>query len=195
MLGGSRGLNRLGSRLWGQLNRQQRASSSLLVGGGRDCHQSVSLSCRTPSSLSSFTYSPVFGVKTPWSCIRFCGNQVDPQLGNQVKWEETGVYSTPAMVQYSEIKVWILIEKIYCDIFSLLLPFPLSFSSQFLFQAKYPEHLVLFQMGEFYEMFGEDAEWSRRTLGLAASTRKSTGILMTGVPIHLLGMVLNKSGN
>lgn len=48
-------------------------------------------------------------------------------------------------------------------------------------------HVVLFQMGEFYEMFFEDAEIASRTLGLTLTRRgrySGKPIPMAGIPLH-----------
>jgi DNA mismatch repair protein MutS len=64
-------------------------------------------------------------------------------------------------------------------------------------QAKrdYPEVLLLFRMGDFYEMFGEDAEVGSRVLGLTLTARKYAGdkkIPMCGVPYHALDRYLRQ---
>lgn len=38
-------------------------------------------------------------------------------------------------------------------------------------KARYPDVLVLFQVGDFYEAFGEDAEYIARTLGVVLTSR------------------------
>ncbi len=55
--------------------------------------------------------------------------------------------------------------------------------------------LVLFRMGDFYELFYEDAITASRTLGIALTKRGKTGeneIAMCGVPHHALFNYLNK---
>ena len=64
-------------------------------------------------------------------------------------------------------------------------------------QAKrdYPDVLLLFRMGDFYEMFGEDAETGARVLGLTLTARKYAGdkkIPMCGVPYHALDRYLRQ---
>lgn len=64
-------------------------------------------------------------------------------------------------------------------------------------QAKrdYPDVLLLFRMGDFYEMFGEDAETGARVLGLTLTARKYAGdkkIPMCGVPHHALDRYLRQ---
>ena len=57
------------------------------------------------------------------------------------------------------------------------------------------ECLVLFRMGDFYELFYEDAITASRTLGIALTKRGKTGeseIAMCGVPHHALFNYLNK---
>jgi len=62
-------------------------------------------------------------------------------------------------------------------------------------QAKrdYPDVLILFRMGDFYEMFGEDAEIGARLLELTLTSRgigNSGRIPMCGVPHHAIGRYL-----
>jgi len=55
--------------------------------------------------------------------------------------------------------------------------------------------LLLFRMGDFYELFYEDAITAARTLGIALTKRGKTGgdeIMMCGVPHHALENYLNK---
>ncbi len=57
------------------------------------------------------------------------------------------------------------------------------------------ECLLLFRMGDFYELFYEDATVAARLLGLALTKRGKTGedeIPMCGVPFHALENYLNK---
>jgi len=39
------------------------------------------------------------------------------------------------------------------------------------FKEQYPEYVLLFRMGDFYEMFYEDAKLASRELGLALTAR------------------------
>jgi DNA mismatch repair protein MutS len=52
----------------------------------------------------------------------------------------------------------------------------------------YPEHIVLFQMGDFYEMFGKDAERASSLLDIALTQKVAGGYgkktAMAGIPIH-----------
>jgi DNA mismatch repair protein MutS len=57
-------------------------------------------------------------------------------------------------------------------------------------KARDPEALLLFRMGDFYEMFGEDAERVKALLGLNTSTR--AGSLMAGFPHQELERYLKK---
>ena len=62
-------------------------------------------------------------------------------------------------------------------------------------QAKrdFPDVLLLFRMGDFYEMFGEDAEVGAREMGLTLTSRKYAGdkrMPMCGVPYHALDRYL-----
>jgi DNA mismatch repair protein MutS len=51
-------------------------------------------------------------------------------------------------------------------------------------KARDPDALLLFRMGDFYEMFGEDAERASRLLGLALTTRDKgpNAVPMAGFP-------------
>ena len=64
---------------------------------------------------------------------------------------------TPAMAQYLEIK------------------------------NEYPEYLLFYRMGDFYELFFEDAVTASNALGLVLTSRSKTeekNIPMCGVPFH-----------
>jgi len=59
----------------------------------------------------------------------------------------------------------------------------------------YPDTLVLFQVGDFYELFFEDAKQAASFLGIALTARgKNQGepIPLCGVPVHALDHYLNK---
>ena len=51
------------------------------------------------------------------------------------------------------------------------------------FKQEHPGCVLFFRMGDFYEMFFEDAELAHRVLGIAISER-TAGIPMSGVPHH-----------
>ena len=54
-------------------------------------------------------------------------------------------------------------------------------------KAQYPELLLFYRMGDFYELFYEDAEKAARLLDITLTTRgQSAGrpIRMAGVPHH-----------
>jgi DNA mismatch repair protein MutS len=57
----------------------------------------------------------------------------------------------------------------------------------FKIKNQYPEEIVFFRMGDFYEMFGDDAEIASRILGIALTSRgqiKGKKIPLAGVPYH-----------
>lgn len=58
----------------------------------------------------------------------------------------------------------------------------------------YPDTLLLFRMGDFYELFHEDAKIAARTLGLALTSRDKgeNGVPMAGFPHHQLEGYLGK---
>jgi len=56
-------------------------------------------------------------------------------------------------------------------------------------KAQYPETLLFYRMGDFYEMFYGDAEKAARLLDITLTTRgQSAGqpIAMAGVPFHAM---------
>jgi DNA mismatch repair protein MutS len=62
-------------------------------------------------------------------------------------------------------------------------------------KAEYPTMLVFYRMGDFYELFFEDAEKASRILGITLTARGSSGgnpIKMAGVPFHSLDPYLAK---
>src|SRR5271168_1882412 len=58
------------------------------------------------------------------------------------------------------------------------------------FKAQYPGYVLFFRMGDFYEMFWEDAQLAAKTLGVTLTSRSRGGlgaedaIPMAGVPFH-----------
>ena len=73
--------------------------------------------------------------------------------------------STPMMAQYLELK------------------------------AAYPGYLLFYRMGDFYELFFDDAEIASRALGIALTKRgkhQGNDIPMCGVPIHAASQYLQK---
>ena len=62
-------------------------------------------------------------------------------------------------------------------------------------KAEYPDMLVFYRMGDFYELFHTDAEKASRVLGITLTARGSSGgqpIKMCGVPFHSLEGYLAK---
>ena len=60
-------------------------------------------------------------------------------------------------------------------------------------KAQYPELLLFYRMGDFYELFFEDAERAARLLDITLTTRGSSGgapIKMAGVPFHAVEQYL-----
>ena len=54
-----------------------------------------------------------------------------------------------------------------------------------------PGMLLLFRMGDFFELFGQDAETAHKLLGLTLTTRDRT-LTMAGFPHHQLEVYLHK---
>jgi DNA mismatch repair protein MutS len=62
------------------------------------------------------------------------------------------------------------------------------------FKAQYPGYILFFRMGDFYEMFWEDARTASRVLGLALTSRSkgADAIPMAGVPFHAVESYLRR---
>src|SRR5438105_9502383 len=66
------------------------------------------------------------------------------------------------------------------------------------FKTQYPGYVLFFRMGDFYEMFWDDAKLAAKTLGVALTTRSRGGlssedaIPMAGVPFHAVDGYLRK---
>jgi len=66
------------------------------------------------------------------------------------------------------------------------------------FKAQYPGYVLFFRMGDFYEMFWDDAQLAAKVLGVALTTRSRGGldsaesIPMAGVPFHAVESYLRK---
>jgi hypothetical protein len=58
-------------------------------------------------------------------------------------------------------------------------------------KEKHPSMLLLFRIGDFYELFSEDAELAHKLLGLTLTTRDRT-VTMCGFPHHQLEAYLHK---
>ncbi|MFP4105150.1 MAG: DNA mismatch repair protein MutS [Phycisphaerae bacterium] len=62
------------------------------------------------------------------------------------------------------------------------------------FKEQYPDYVLLFRMGDFYELFNEDAKIASRVLGLALTSRSKgpTAIPLAGMPYHALDNYLGR---
>ncbi len=66
------------------------------------------------------------------------------------------------------------------------------------FKQQYPDYVLFFRMGDFYEMFWEDAKVAAKSLGVALTSRSRGGldaedaIPMAGVPFHSVENYLRK---
>ena len=62
-------------------------------------------------------------------------------------------------------------------------------------KAEYPTTLVFYRMGDFYELFFDDAEKASRLLGITLTQRGASNgnpIKMAGVPFHAVDQYLSK---
>ncbi|MBQ6772430.1 MAG: DNA mismatch repair protein MutS [Synergistaceae bacterium] len=61
------------------------------------------------------------------------------------------------------------------------------------FKSQYPDALLLFRMGDFYELFFDDARTASKTLDIALTARDTEKkIPMAGIPHHALNVYLDK---
>src|SRR4051795_9361989 len=63
------------------------------------------------------------------------------------------------------------------------------------FKAQYPGYVLFFRMGDFYEMFWDDAITASKALGVALTSRNKGAadeIPMAGVPFHAVDNYLRK---
>jgi DNA mismatch repair protein MutS len=62
-------------------------------------------------------------------------------------------------------------------------------------KAQYPDMLLFYRMGDFYELFHDDAEKAARLLGITLTKRGASAgepIRMAGVPYHAAEQYLAK---
>jgi DNA mismatch repair protein MutS len=62
-------------------------------------------------------------------------------------------------------------------------------------KAKYPDAILLFRVGDFYETFGEDAMIASRVLGITLTKRSNgsaSAVELAGFPHHALDTYLHK---
>lgn len=62
-------------------------------------------------------------------------------------------------------------------------------------KAEYPDVLLFYRMGDFYELFGDDARWTAAALELTLTTRNKDApdpIPMCGVPYHAVDSYLRR---
>ena len=59
------------------------------------------------------------------------------------------------------------------------------------FKQQHPDYLLLFRMGDFYELFYDDAKTAHKILGITL-TQRTEGTPMAGVPYHQLDNYLKK---
>src|SRR3954467_1306570 len=63
------------------------------------------------------------------------------------------------------------------------------------FKQQYPGYILFFRMGDFYEMFWEDARVANRVLGVTLTSRNKGAddeIPMAGVPFHAVDGYLRR---
>ena len=55
-------------------------------------------------------------------------------------------------------------------------------------KSRHPDAILFFRMGDFYEMFWEDAKLAAKTLGVALTSRSRGGLLALAVGLVGLGI-------
>src|ERR1700727_1938715 len=66
------------------------------------------------------------------------------------------------------------------------------------FKSRHPGYILFFRMGDFYEMFWEDAQTAAKVLGVTLTSRSRGGlgaedaIPMAGVPFHAVESYLRR---
>ena len=62
------------------------------------------------------------------------------------------------------------------------------------FKERYPQYLLLFRMGDFYEMFYDDAKTASQVLGLTLTSRSKgpSAVPLAGIPYHALESYLSR---
>src|SRR5256714_6449116 len=100
--------------------------------------------------------------------------------------------STPPTIESAEKKDTPLVSKSVAESLS---PAMRQYQQ---FKAQYPNYVLFFRMGDFYEMFWEDAKTAAKTLGVTLTSRSRGGlgaedaIPMAGVPFHAVESYLRK---
>ncbi len=59
-------------------------------------------------------------------------------------------------------------------------------------KSQFPDALLLFRVGDFYELYNEDAEVASKILGIVKTKRGTSNIPFAGFPFHALDTYLPK---
>ncbi len=69
------------------------------------------------------------------------------------------------------------------------------FRQYFAIKAEYPDVILFYRMGDFYELFGDDARWTAAALELTLTSRNKDAaepVPMCGVPYHAVDSYLRR---
>lgn len=94
-----------------------------------------------------------------------------PKHGDETMWETVTEIESKKVAQTPLMKQWEEMKK------------------------KHPDAVLLFRVGDFYEIFGEDAQVASNILGITLTTRmngKAAKIYLAGFPHHALDTYLPK---
>eukprot|EP01125_Pyxidicula_operculata_P018355 TRINITY_DN6515_c0_g1_i2.p1 TRINITY_DN6515_c0_g1~~TRINITY_DN6515_c0_g1_i2.p1 ORF type:complete len:912 (-),score=133.29 TRINITY_DN6515_c0_g1_i2:287-3022(-) len=113
---------------------------------------------------------------------RYCGSK---QIGTAKHITQTRMYCTSSSfyepMNVDEIKETLIKGKKYTP----------ALKDYLSFKEKYPDFLLLFQLGDFFEMFFEDAVRASEILDITLTKRNET-IPMCGIPCHSLDNYLER---
>ena len=61
------------------------------------------------------------------------------------------------------------------------------------FRWRFPDSIIFFRIGWYYELFGDDAMWAHQDAGLVLLKPRFDGLPRAGAPVSLVGRYMNKA--
>ena len=98
---------------------------------------------------------------------------------------ETAIRYADALIKAYEHRELVGSVNDYCE--NIKLPIYRKYCE---LKKKYPERLVLFRCGDFYETYEDDAQLVSDCLGITLTKAHKTGLRMAGFPYHALDTYL-----
>src|SRR3979409_301107 len=111
---------------------------------------------------------------------------------SNIAYRNTHIANRNTKYQVPNTKTLEAAEKISTDKITVETPLMKQY---FAIKAKYPDALLLFRVGDFYETFGEDAIHASRILGITLTKRNNgsgSSSELAGFPHHALDTYLHK---